>query len=82
MPEIRKTYVEKTSILKKNKNNFVFSGKYNFSPYDSIHIQCALEQDCKYFLSEDMRDGLIINKKLTILNQEFLHPLKPPLKEK
>lgn len=41
---------------------------YNFSAYDSIHIQCALEQNCRYFLSEDMQDGLMINDMLTICN--------------
>ncbi len=42
--------------------------RYNFSPYDSIHVQCALELDCQYFLSEDMHDGQIIDGTLTIHN--------------
>lgn len=42
--------------------------KYSFSAYDSIHIQCALEQKCEYFVSEDMQNGLIINDTLTIFN--------------
>ncbi len=42
--------------------------KYNLSAYDSIHVQCALEQNCEYFLSEDMQNGLIINGVLTISN--------------
>lgn len=42
--------------------------RYHFSPYDSIHIECALELNCQYFLSEDMQDGLIVDKKLTIRN--------------
>lgn len=42
--------------------------RYNFSPYDAIHVQCALEQGCHYFLSEDMQDGLVVNKTLTLCN--------------
>lgn len=39
---------------------------YHFPPYDSIHIQCALEMNCQYFLSEDMQDGLVVDGTLTI----------------
>lgn len=42
--------------------------QYAFSPYDAIHIQCALALDCEYFLSEDMQDGLVIQGTLTIVN--------------
>jgi len=28
----------------------------------------ALEADCKYLISEDMQDGLVIENKLQILN--------------
>ena len=41
---------------------------YHLSPYDSVHVQCALEQNCRYFLSEDMQDGLIVNNTLTFRN--------------
>lgn len=44
------------------------SERYNLSPFDSLHIQAALESGCRYFLSEDMQNGLVINKKLTIRN--------------
>ncbi|MGX9726635.1 MAG: PIN domain-containing protein [Candidatus Electronema sp. VV] len=42
--------------------------QYNFSPYDSVHVQCAIEQGCQYFLSEDMQDGLVVNEMLTFCN--------------
>jgi predicted nucleic acid-binding protein len=42
--------------------------QYRFSAYDSIHIQCALDMNCEYFLSEDMQEGLRISDKLTISN--------------
>ena len=41
---------------------------YSFSPYDAIHVQSALEQNCQYFLSEDMQDGLVVQETLTIRN--------------
>jgi len=44
------------------------SKRYCLSPFDSLHIQSALDQNCKFFLSEDMQDGLLINDQLTIVN--------------
>ncbi len=41
---------------------------YAFSPYDAIHIQAALELDCRYLLSEDLQDGLVVQGTLTISN--------------
>ncbi|WP_417912582.1 PIN domain-containing protein [Candidatus Electronema sp. TJ] len=42
--------------------------KYKFSPYDSLHVQCALDMGCRWFLSEDMQDGLTVNGTLTFCN--------------
>jgi len=42
--------------------------RYRFSPYDSIHIQSAIELGCQTFLSEDMQDGLVVDGKLTLCN--------------
>ena len=42
--------------------------RYNLSPYDSLHVQAALDAGCRYFLSEDMQNGLVIDKQLTILD--------------
>lgn len=44
------------------------TNKYSISPFDSTHIQSALDVNCQYFLSEDMQDGLVIDEKLTIVN--------------
>lgn len=44
------------------------SARFSISPFDSTHIQSALDSDCRYFFSEDMQDGLVINDKLTIVN--------------
>jgi predicted nucleic acid-binding protein len=46
----------------------VIVNRYSISPFDSTHIQSALDMNCLYFFSEDMQDGLVINDKLTIVN--------------
>lgn len=42
--------------------------KYGFSYWDSLIIASALESECKTLYSEDMQDGQIIEKQLTIKN--------------
>ncbi|MDR1966756.1 MAG: PIN domain-containing protein [Synergistaceae bacterium] len=42
--------------------------KYGYSFYDSLIIASALEQKCRYLLSEDMNDGQVIEGQLTIVN--------------
>ena len=38
------------------------------SYYDALIVVAALDANCKYLISEDMQDGLIIDKKLQIVN--------------
>ena len=42
--------------------------QYHLSFWDSLVIACALFYDANILYSEDMQDGLIINKKFTIIN--------------
>lgn len=42
--------------------------KYSISYYDALMVIAAIEANCKYLISEDMQDGLIIDKKLQIVN--------------
>jgi len=42
--------------------------KYSISYYDALMVAAALEANCKYLISEDMQDGLVIENKLQILN--------------
>jgi predicted nucleic acid-binding protein len=42
--------------------------KYSISYFDALMVAAALEINCKYLISEDMQDGLIIDNKLQILN--------------
>ena len=42
--------------------------KLSLSFYDGLMVSAALEANCKYLISEDMQDGLIIDNKLKIVN--------------
>jgi predicted nucleic acid-binding protein len=42
--------------------------RYSISYYDALMVAAALEAHCKYLISEDMQDGLIIENKLQIVN--------------
>ena len=41
---------------------------YNLQIFDGIIVAAALEADCDILYSEDMQDGLIVNKTLRIVN--------------
>jgi predicted nucleic acid-binding protein len=42
--------------------------KYHYSYYDSLIIASAFENQCDYLITEDMADGQVIEKRLTIRN--------------
>jgi predicted nucleic acid-binding protein len=42
--------------------------KYDFQLFDSVVIASALEANCSLLYSEDMHNGLIIEKRLKIVN--------------
>jgi predicted nucleic acid-binding protein len=46
--------------------------RYQLSVYDGVIVAAALEADCTVLLSEDMHDGLLIEKRVRIRNP-FLH---------
>ena len=43
-------------------------GKYDFQVFDGIIVAAALEANCDILYSEDMHDGLVIEKTLTVVN--------------
>ena len=47
---------------------YVISTKYGFSLWDSLIIASAIENNCHTLYTEDMQNGQIIDKKITILN--------------
>jgi predicted nucleic acid-binding protein len=42
--------------------------KYGYSIYDALIVSAALETGCRVLYSEDLQDGQIINRQLTIRN--------------
>ena len=42
--------------------------KYDFQLFDSFVVALAIEADCKILYTEDMQHGLLVNKKLQIIN--------------
>lgn len=51
---------------------FEISARYQYSHWDSLIIASALEAGCSILYSEDLRDGQVIEKSLTIRNP-FIH---------
>jgi predicted nucleic acid-binding protein len=41
---------------------------YGYKYFDCLMLASAIDADCKYFITEDMADGQIINNKITIVN--------------
>ena len=58
-------YVNKPSTIERACK---IADKYQYSFYDSLIIAAALSSNCKTLYSEDMQDGQIIEKSLTIVN--------------
>jgi len=42
--------------------------RYSLSYWDSIMVSSALERGCSFLVTEDLQDGLVINKELRIFN--------------
>ncbi len=72
-----KSYYNKYQIVDFTENNLIYAStlrqKYNLSFWDSLIISSALLGQANYLYSEDMQHGLIIEKKLEIINpfQQF-----------
>ena len=45
-----------------------FIQKYDFQLFDSLIVALAFEADCEVLYTEDMSNGLWVNKKLKIVN--------------
>ena len=54
--------------LDTHRGAVAFAEKYGYSIYDSLIASAALEAGCKTLYSEDLQDGQIINRQLTIRN--------------
>ena len=51
-----------------HKAAVVIAEKYRYGIYDALIVSAAIEAGCKTLYSEDMQDGQIINRQLTIRN--------------
>ncbi len=51
-----------------HKAALAIAERYGYSIYDALVASAALEAGCKTLYSEDLQDGQIINRQLTIRN--------------
>jgi predicted nucleic acid-binding protein len=51
-----------------HKAALVIAEKYGYGIYDALIVSAAIEAGCKTLYSEDLQDGQIINRQLTIRN--------------
>jgi predicted nucleic acid-binding protein len=51
-----------------HKGAVAIAEKYGYSIYDALIASTALEAGCKTLYSEDLQDGQVINRQLTIRN--------------
>ena len=54
--------------LDTHKGALAIAEKYGYSIYDALIASAAVEAGCKTLYSEDLQDGQIINRQLTIRN--------------
>ena len=54
--------------LDTHRGALAIAEKYGYSIYDALVASAALETGCKTLYSEDLQDGQIINRQLTIRN--------------
>jgi predicted nucleic acid-binding protein len=54
--------------LDTHKGALAIAEKYGYGIYDALIAAAALEAGCKTLYSEDLQDGQIINRQLTIQN--------------
>ncbi len=48
--------------------SILLSKKYQLSLWDSLIVAAAIQNQCDILYSEDMQDGLVIEKTLTVIN--------------
>jgi predicted nucleic acid-binding protein len=51
-----------------HKVALVIAEKYGYGIYDALLVSAAIEAGCKTLYSEDLQDGQVINRQLTIRN--------------
>lgn len=51
-----------------HERGLTLGARYNLSTYDAMIVASALDADCDVLWSEDMQDGLVIDRRLRIAN--------------
>ena len=54
--------------LDTHRGALAIAERYGYNIYDALVVSAALEARCKNLFSEDLRDGQVINRQLTIRN--------------
>ena len=64
--------IEQCSVLLIEKHYIIqaleIHKRYGYKYFDSLMLVSALNSNCKYFITEDLADGQILDKKLTVIN--------------
>jgi len=72
LQELISTFYKKYIVIDINQEILLKSSElrkqYNFSFWDSLIVACALHIDLKRLYSEDMQNGLVVEKTLKIIN--------------
>lgn len=54
--------------LDTHRQAVAIAGRYGYKIYDALIVASALEANCTILYSKDMRDGQVIDRRLTIKN--------------
>lgn len=68
LDEVERNFEVHTNTTSSVKEACLIAERYGFSFYDSLIIVAALESDCTVLYSEDLQNGQVIEKKLTVIN--------------
>ena len=68
LAQIRAVCAVKPISIETHEGALRLADRYGFSIYDALIVSAALLADCKTLHSEDMQNGQVIERKLTIRN--------------
>ncbi len=54
--------------LETHQSGLRLAERYGFSIYDSFIVAAALQAECDTLCSEDMQDGLLVDRRLRVVN--------------
>lgn len=54
--------------IETHETGLALAARHNFSVWDAMIIASALQADCDLLLSEDMHDGMVLDRRLRIVD--------------